>query len=91
MQQYDDTELEPFAADGLTLPLLRLNDVDVPSTLIKVGEQEYQYDRSYPFKGYGAILPKYVAEQIATGKKPLMVERIDRYYLYFAVKPASAA
>ena len=91
MQEFDDVELEPFAADGLTLPLLRLNDIDLPSTIIKVSGQEYQYDRSYPFKGYGAVMPKYVAEQIAAGKKPLIVERLDRYYLYFAVKPAAAA
>lgn len=85
MQEFDDTDLEAFAADGLTLPLLRLNDIDLPSTLIRVGEQEYQYDRSYPVKGYGAVMPAYVAEQVSAGRKPLVVERFDRYYLYFAV------
>jgi hypothetical protein len=91
MQEFDDTELEPFAADSLTLPLLRLNDIDLPGTLIRVGDQEYQYDRSYPIKGHGAIMPRYVSEQMNAGKKPLMVERFTRYYLYFAVEAPPAA
>jgi hypothetical protein len=91
MQEFDDRELEPFAVDNLTLPLLRLNDIDLPETLIKVGDQEYQYDRSYPFKGYGAIMPGYVIEQMNAGRKPLVVERLDRYYLYFEVQEAAAA
>ena len=91
MQEFDDVELEPFAVDNLTLPLLRLNDIDLPTTLIKVGGQLYQYDRSYPFKGYGAVMPRYVMEQIAAGRKPLVVERVDRYYLYFETEEAEAA
>jgi hypothetical protein len=83
MQEFPDIDLEPFALDSLTLPLLKLNDIDLPGTVIKVGDAVYQYDRSYPFKGYGAIMPKYVAEQMNAGRKPLVVERLDRYYLYF--------
>ncbi|HXH23578.1 MAG TPA: hypothetical protein VNN10_16295 [Dehalococcoidia bacterium] len=89
MQEFDDTDLEAFAVDGFTLPLLNLNDVDLPMTLIRVGGRDYQYDRSYPHKGYGAIMPAYVAEQVAAGRKPLVVERGDRYYLYFEVAPAA--
>jgi hypothetical protein len=91
MQEFEDIEMEPFAVDGLTLPMIRLNEIDLPETLIKVGEQEYRYERSYPFKGYGAIMPGYVAEQMNAGRRPLVVERLDRYYLYFAVEPAAPA
>lgn len=90
MQEFDDSDLDSFGADGISLPLLRLNDIDVPDTLIKVGGVEYQYDRSYPFKGWGAIMPKYVAEQVGAGRKPLVVERLTRFYLYFAVEQAAA-
>ena len=90
MQEFDDADLEPFAADDLELPLLRMHDIDIATTLIKVGDEEYQYDRSYPEKGYGAVMPAYVREQIAAGKKPLIVERLDRYYVYWAVEPATA-
>lgn len=90
MQEFDDVDLEPLSAEGLTLPLLRLNDIDLPATLITVGGDNYQYDRSYPIKGYGAVMPPYVAAQIAAGRKPLVVERLSRFYLYFAA-PATAA
>jgi hypothetical protein len=88
IQEFDDVDLEQFAADGLTLPLLRLNDIDLPGTVIRVGGRDYQYDRSYPFKGYGAVLPGYLAEQIAVGRRPLIVERVDRYYVYFELPAA---
>jgi hypothetical protein len=90
VQAFDDLELEPLSVENLTLPLLRLNDIDLPATLITVGGDEYQYDRSYPIKGYGAIMPPYVSEQIAAGRKPLVVERLNRYYLYFATAAAPA-
>ncbi|HEY7270357.1 MAG TPA: hypothetical protein VH951_11060, partial [Dehalococcoidia bacterium] len=63
----------------------------LPATQIKVGDDVYQYEKSYPFKGYGAIMPKYVMEQMAAGRKPLVVERLDRYYLYFQTEAAEAA
>ena len=92
MQEYDDTLLEPFDLDGLTVPLLRLTAGDVPAVDIKVGGLEFHYDRSYPLTGYGAVLPKYVMEQVAAGKKPLLVERPERYYVYWGVEqPAAVA
>ena len=92
MQEFEDTLLEPFDVDSLTVPLLRLTTADVPAVDIKVGGQEFHYDRSYPSTGYGAVLPKYLMEQVAAGKKPLLVERPDRYYLYWAAdQPAAAA
>jgi hypothetical protein len=90
MQEFDDIDLEAFAANGLTLPLLRLNDIDLPLTQIRVGGRDYQYDRSYPHKGYGAIMPPYVAEQMAAGRRPLVIERGDRYYLYFEIEAEAA-
>ena len=92
MREFADTLLEPFDVDRLTVPLLRLtDDFDIPSVDIKVSGQEYRYDRSYPIKGYGAIMPKYLLEQVAAGKKPLLVERPERFYLYWAVEEAVGA
>jgi hypothetical protein len=92
LQEYDDTLLEPFDLDGLTVPLLRLTAGDVPAVDIKVGGLEIHYERSYPLTGYGAVLPKYVMEQVAAGKKPLLVERPERYYVYWGVEqPAAVA
>ena len=81
--EFDDALLEPFPADGLTVPLLKLTD-RLPAVEIKVGEVEYRYDRSYPIKGHSALMPRYLQEQVGAGKKPLIVERPDRFYVYFA-------
>jgi hypothetical protein len=80
-----------MVVDDLELPLLRLNDIDVPATLLRVNMRDFQYDRSYPIKGYGAIMPAYVLEQVAAGRKPLVVERLTRYYLYWEVEPEPEA
>ena len=40
----------------------------------------------YPIKGFSAVMPKYLREQLAAGKVPLIIERPDRFYVYFATK-----
>jgi hypothetical protein len=89
MQEYEDTELEPITVDGVVVPVLRLNDIDLPAVELRVGGTEYLYDRSVPIKGHGAILPRYLADVITNGKKPLLVERIERYYVYLAREKAA--
>ena len=84
MLEFDDSLLEPFSADGLMLPLIRLTGVGLPQVALKIGGQEYRYDRSYPIKGHSAVMPGYLKEQVAAGKKPLLLERPDRFYVYFA-------
>jgi hypothetical protein len=84
MQEYDDTLIEPFAVDGIMVPLLSLNSVDLPTVELKVGGTEYVYERSVPIKGHGAVLPRYLSGLLADGKKPLIVERIERFYVYLA-------
>ena len=75
--------VEPFAVEGLAVPLIKLTaawaDVE-----IRVGEQVYQYERSYPIKGHSAVMPGYLQEQVNAGKKPLLIERPDRFYVYLA-------
>jgi hypothetical protein len=85
LPDYDDALLVPLELDRLTVPMLRLTE-DGPPPLadIKVGDQAYAYDRSYPVKGYSAVMPRYVSEQVAAGKKPLVIERPERLYLYWA-------
>ena len=83
MQEFEDALLEPFATDGVVVPLLRLtSEEQPPDSQIKVGDQAYNYDRSYPVKGHSAVMPGYLREQFAAGKKPLIVERPDRFYVY---------
>ena len=85
MLTFEDADLVPMALDGgLVVPLLRLTGSEPPEVHIVLGEQEYSYDRSYNIKGYSAVMPKYVAELMSAGKKPLVIERPTRYYLYVA-------
>jgi hypothetical protein len=82
--ELEDDLLEPFPADGLMVPLIRIAE-DVPPTDLVVGGQPYRYDRSYPIKGYAAVMPRYLLELVNTGKKPLLIERPDRFYVYLSV------
>ena len=82
--EFEDTETEPFPADRLLVPMIRMTSGGLPSAEIKVGDQEYRYDRSYPYKGHSAVMPGFLKEQVAAGRQPLLLERPDRIYVYFA-------
>jgi hypothetical protein len=91
IQDYDETLIEPLAIGSLILPVLRIGlDPEVPTVQLKIGDKLYRYDRSFPSKGYGAVMPEYLAEQLAADREPLLVERGKRYYLYFAGEAAAA-
>ena len=75
--------LEAFTVEGLSVPLVKLG-VGLPDVEIRIDEQVYKYDRSYPIKGHSATMPPYLQEQVGAGKKPLLVERSDRFYVYLA-------
>jgi hypothetical protein len=79
-----EDELEPFPMDGIVVAWIKLTEPEPPEVELKVGEQAYRYARSYPIKGHSAVLPGYLREQLATGKKPLLIERPDRFYVYLA-------
>ena len=85
MLQFEDSDVEGFPVDSLTLPRIRMTTADMPPDAeIRVGEHLYAYERSIPIKGHSAHLPRYLNEQIADGKQPLIIERSDRFYVYFA-------
>jgi hypothetical protein len=35
-------------------------------------------------KGHGANLPDFLRDRMAAGKKPLLIERTDRFYVYLS-------
>jgi len=83
--ELDDDQLEPYALDGATVPRVRLTRDGPPPVDVRVGTRAYRYDRSFPLKGHGAVLPRYLLEQLAAGKQALLIERSDRFYVYLAV------
>jgi hypothetical protein len=82
--ELDESQLELLPLDGLEVPRIRLHG-SAPFTLARLGEQEYQYERSFPVKGHGAKLPNFIREQMAAGKTPLVIERDTRFYIYLNV------
>jgi hypothetical protein len=81
--EFEEDLLEPLPIDGLLLPRIRLTlGEDVPYFQVKVGDQAYQYEKSYPIKGHSATLPKFAREALAAGRKPLIIERPTRFLVY---------
>jgi hypothetical protein len=68
----------------IELPYVDLNEAPAIRTKLVLGEHEYEYVRSFPIKGHSAIMPDAVAELRGQGKRLLVAERNDRYYLYAA-------
>jgi hypothetical protein len=83
MLHIEDTELgEMPLPDGLIVPRVRMTTYGLPEVEITVGEQQYEYARSFPIKGQSATLPKAILGLMAENKKPLVLERPDRFYIY---------
>ena len=69
MVEFEEDQLEPLPLDGMYLPRIRLTlGEDAPYFQVKVGEQAYQYEKSYPIKGHSATLPKFARE--GHGRRP---------------------
>ena len=69
------------------IPRIRLTlGEPTPFHQVRVGTQAYEYDKSYPIKGYSAMLPRYVREQMGAGREPLVIERPTRFLVYLDLK-----
>jgi hypothetical protein len=80
---FEEDAIEPFSVDaGMIVPLIRMTTSGLPEVEIAVGDQPYTYERSYNIKGSSAVMPKYLRELMSQGKKPLVIERPTRYYVY---------
>ena len=87
MDHFEEAQLEPLPIDGLDVPRIRLTLGEPPPYhQVRVGEQEYEYDKSYPIKGHSATLPRYVREQMGAGRKPLVIERPTRFLVYLDIQ-----
>jgi hypothetical protein len=82
-------EIEPWRIGELDLGVLTVALIDLEGepflhTHLRVDETEYVYDRSYPVKGHSAVMPGYVGELRQKGRRVLIAERNQRYYVYVA-------
>jgi hypothetical protein len=82
--ELDESVLETLELDGLVVQRIHLHGPP-PYYAAKLGDQEYRYEKSFPIKGHGASLPRFLRQQIEAGNTPLIVERTDRFYVYLTV------
>jgi hypothetical protein len=67
--------------DGMELPYVEYGQMEPALKLVLDGE-DYWYYRTLPLKGYGAVLPRYIAQLEAEGHKPILARYGTRIYIY---------
>jgi hypothetical protein len=80
--EIDAAQLGTLELDGTWVPYIDLHDAEFMPTRLKVVRDEYGFESSMIIQGHGAVLPQKIRELKSAGKKPLVVERGDRYYIY---------
>jgi hypothetical protein len=78
----DVTQLGTLNMDGIWAPYIDLDNADLAPARIRVGNDEYAWESSIIIQGHSAVLPAHIRELRANGKKALIAEREDRYYVY---------
>ena len=82
--EVDRSLLGTLELAGAEVPYVDLEEEPRIASRLRVGDTEYAYDRTFPVKGHGAVMPAAVAELQAAGRRILVAERGERYYLYVA-------
>ena len=80
------TDLGTLELNGLWVPYIDLVDEPFLPTRLKLGQDEYAWHSSTIIRGHGAELPAKIRDLRSAGKKPIIVEREGRYYVF--VSPA---
>ena len=82
-------QLGTLELDGIWVPYVDMYDAGFIHRRVTLGRDEYGFESSMIVKGHGAVLPGRIRDLKAEGKKPLIIEREDRYYLYVSPPPAA--
>jgi hypothetical protein len=82
----DAPELEPdlletLYVDGVELPFMDFGPME-PTLRLRLDGEEYSFSRSYPRRGFGALLGKDARPLLNEGKKLLVARFGDRHYLF---------
>lgn len=87
-------EADPIDIDPSLVGTLELAGFDVPyvdleahphmASRLAFGGTQYTFDSSFPTKGHSAVMPAAIAEHQQDGKRILVAERGERYYVYLA-------
>lgn len=82
--EIDGSRVGTLELQGFTVPYVDLEDEPFVHTQLLVDGTEYVYDRSFPIKGHGAVMPGAVAKLLEQGREVFVAERSERYYVYLA-------
>ena len=82
--QLDRSAVGSLDLGSIEVPYVDLQNVPYVHHRLAVDGAEYAFDRSYPVKGGSAVMPSQVSELVAAGRKVLVGERGERYYVYLA-------
>jgi hypothetical protein len=73
--------LETLYVDGVELPFMDFGPAE-PRLRLRLEGEEYAFSRSYPRRGFGAVLGKDVRQLLDEGKRLLVARFGDRHYLF---------
>jgi hypothetical protein len=80
--ELDPRQLGTLELDGMWVPYIDLHDETFMPTHIAVGNDEYAFNSSQIIRGHGATLPGKIRELRDSGKKSIIAERGNRYYVF---------
>jgi hypothetical protein len=80
--QIDPVQLGTLQVEETWVPYIDLYDVELVPAKVSVLDDEYSFAASFLVKGHGATMPQLLRELRGEGKRALIVEREDRYYVF---------
>jgi len=79
--EVDPDLLEMLFVDGVEMPFMDFGPVE-PMLRLRLDGEEYAFSRTYPRKGFGAVLGRDARQLLDEGKKLLIARFGDRHYLF---------
>ena len=79
--EVDPALLETLYVDGVEIPFMDFGPVE-PTLRLHLKGEEYAFRRSYPRRGFGAVLGKDARPLLGEGTKLLVGRFGDRHYLF---------
>ena len=77
-------DLGSLEMEGLWVPYVDLYDEGFLPTRVRLGAEEYAFNSSQIIAGHSATMPQRIRDLRASGKKPIIIQRADRYYIFVA-------
>ena len=79
--ELDPDLLETLYVDGVEIPFMDFGPVE-PVLRLRLQGEEYAFQRSYPRKGFGAVLGRDADDLLDEGKRFFIARFGDRHYLF---------